>query len=280
MASGIGDFVSGIFGTVNAARAREGIENGSDNPWATSDDYLKQLLAQYSAIGVPDLQNATAEQTGANAFDSVQMDPQTRAYQMQALSRLGDEVNTKGLTAEDQAAQQQALQQAGRFEAGQRGAAEQRAASRGMGGAMSSQLAALQGQQSAINQANTNAVDLAGQNRQRYMQALSQLGNQAGNVRGQDWQQASARAQAQNQINQFNTGMRWQAQQHNLNVPQQAWEDKMKQTGAIGGVTGQISKNALDEWKAKYGLANDLGNSAGKAGEGEASFISNMFGGG
>jgi hypothetical protein len=261
MSEGIGDMAAGILEMFNAAKMQEAMNNG-DNPWATYNDYLQKILDQYNAIGTPQLRNANAEQTGPSAYDS--LDPATRNYQMLALDKLGQEASSKGLTAEDIAAQQQALQNAGRMEAGLRGASQQRAAATGMGGSMSAQLAALQGQQAAVNQANSNAVDIAGQNRQRYMQALAQMGAQAGAVRGQD----QAKAAAQNQINQFNTGMRWQAQQYNLNLPQQDWNNKMTLAGKKANAWNDLGQGAIDAWKAKFGLADQLAKGARDYGQG------------
>jgi hypothetical protein len=156
-----------------------------------------------------------------------------------------------------------------------RGANQQRAAARGMGGALSSQMADLQSQQGAINSANSNAVDIAGQNRQRYMQALAQMGSQAGAVRGQD----QAKASAQNQINQFNTGMRWQAQQYNLNVPQRNWENQMTLEGKRANAMSGLGQNEIDKWKAKYNINKDTGAAVKDYAGGMWDFASSMMGG-
>jgi hypothetical protein len=267
--SDIAQIVQGLINSGNTDLAYEALRHELERN--------KKLV---SGLELPELQNAFAEQMGGNAFDSVQADPATRAYQMQALERLGQEVQTKGLTAEDLAAQNQALMASGRFEAGQRGAAEQRAASRGMGGAMSSQLSALQGQQSAVNQANSNAIDVAGQNRQRYMAALGQLGNQAGNVRGQDWAQASARANAQNQINQFNTGMRWQAQQHNLGIPQQNFQNQAAKIGLQTRANSAMGQSWVDWARAQQGPTDQIGQGFGKFGDDAMATLATSYGGG
>lgn len=270
----------GIFGDI--AQIWSGISNlgQTDMSYDMLFDLLEKNRDLVNGLETPELLKAIAEQTRGNAFDNAQVDPATRAYQMQALERLGQEVQTKGLTAEDIAAQNQALSTAGRFESGQRGATEQRAASRGMGGAMSSQLSALQGQQAAVNQANANAIDVAGQNRQRYMAALGQLGNQAGNVRGQDWAQAAARAAAQNQINQFNTGMRWAAQQHNLAVPQQNFQNQVAKLG-LQTHANTAAGNARVDWaRAMAGPTNQTLEGFGRFGDDTMAAAANYYGGG
>jgi hypothetical protein len=272
--------VSGLFSDI--AQIVQGLINSgnTDLAYQIMRDELERNKKLVNGLELPELQNAYAEQMGGNAFDSAQTDPATRAYQMQALERLGQEVQTKGLTAEDLASQNQALTAAGRFESGQRGAAEQRAASRGMGGAMSSQLSALQGQQSAVNQANSNAIDVAGQNRQRYMAALGQMGNQAGNVRGQDWAQAAARASAQNQINQFNTGMRWQAQQHNLNLPQQNFQNQVAKIGLQTHANTAVGNSWVDWARAQQGPTNQIGQGFGQFGDDGMAAMASYYGGG
>lgn len=264
------------------AQIVQGLINSGNTDLAYS--FMRDELARNKQLAneldLPELQRAIAEQTSSNAFDTAQTDPATRAYQMQALDRLGQEVQTKGLTEEDLAAQNQALMSAGRFEAGQRGAAEQRAASRGMGGAMSSQMSALQGQQAAVNQANSNAIDTAGQNRQRYMAALGQLGNQAGAVRGQDWAQAAARAQAQNQINQFNTGMRWSAQQHNLGIPQQNFQNEVAKIGMQTRANTANGQAWVDWARAQQGPTDQIGQGFGKFGDDAMAAAASYYGGG
>lgn len=272
--------MAGLFGDI--AQIVQGLINSgnTDLAYQIMRDELERNKKLANDLQLPELQRAIAEQTGGNAFDSAQIDPATRAYQMQALDRLGQEVRTKGLTEEDLAAQNQALMAAGRFESGQRGAAEQRAASRGMGGAMSAQLAALQGQQSAVNQANANAIDVAGQNRQRYMAALGQLGNQAGSVRGQDWAQAAARAQAQNQINQFNTGMRWSAQQHNLGLPQQNFQNQVAKIGLQSRANTATGQSWVDWARAQQGPTNQIGQGFGQFGDDALAAAGSYYGGG
>lgn len=272
--------MSGLFSDI--AQIVQGLINSgnTDLAYQIMRDELERNKKLANGLELPELKDAIAEQMGGNAFDGLQVDPATRAYQMQALERLGKEVETKGLTDEDLAAQNQALMQAGRFESGQRGAAEQRAASRGMGGAMSSQLSALQGQQSAVNQANANAIDVAGQNRARYMAALGQLGNQAGAVRGQDWTQAAARASAQNQINQFNTGMRWAAQQHNLNIPQQNFQNQAAKIGLQTHANTAMGNSWVDWAKAQQGPTNQIGQGFGQFGDDAMASAATYYGGG
>jgi hypothetical protein len=271
------DLFGSLFGGIS------GLIYNSDEyaPWGVYEKYADQLsgLANtYNQMGSHAQTRAyIPEQQGATGLASV--DPTTRAAQMKALSALGNEVDKKGLTAEDLAAQNQALEAAGRQNAGLRGAAQQNAAARGMGGAMSSYLGDLNSAQSSTNQANSNALNIAAQNRQRYMGALGQLGQQAGAVRGQDYQAASA----QDSINQFNTQMRWNAQQGNNQLAQQQWKDQMSWQDAKNRYGQQAAQQGIDAWKANIARLKGLQQGFTQVGTG-LSDVANMamsaYGGG
>lgn len=193
---------------------------------AKAQELANDAITKYKDIIPPQLQKAVAEQQQGTEFDNIASDPRLRQLQMQALDSLGSEVNAKGMTAEDRAAYQQAEAKAGSQEAGFRGALEQQMAQRGLGG-VGAYASALANQQGTVNRSAMQGVQIASDSRDRYLNAINQLGGMAGSVRGQDWSQAAQRATAQDAINKGNTALRWDAQQYNLGLPQQNFENQM-----------------------------------------------------
>lgn len=193
---------------------------------AKAQQLADDAMTKYKNILPPQLQQAKADQQQGTEFDNIAQDPRLRQLQMQALDSLGAEVSNQGMTAEDRAAYQQAEAKAGSQEAGFRGALEQQMAQRGLGG-VGAYASALANQQGTVNRSAMQGVQIASDSRDRYLNAINQLGGMAGNVRGQDWSQAAQRATAQDAINKGNTALRWDAQQYNLGLPQQNFENQM-----------------------------------------------------
>ena len=282
----IGDIFGGGLGLIGDANAMN--EAGLGSPFSGTSTYgvdpnnifwqyaesLQGLSDKYGGLaGGPATNQYTAEQQGQSALASV--DPSTRSAQMKALAGLGNEVDAKGLTADDQLALNQSIEAAGRNEAGTRGAAQQRQAARGMGGSMSSYLADLQGGQATSNQVSNNALQTAADNRDRYLKALGQLGSQAGAVRGQDYTAASA----QDSINAFNANMRWRAQQGNNQLAQQQWKDQYDVTNSQTQLEKEAAQQKIDAWKAKTGLVSKAASDTGQYGNGWGSIMQSALGG-
>jgi hypothetical protein len=253
----LGDIGSFIASLVNI--------DATNRAYDTQDRELNRILDQYSGLSLPQLREAVAEQAGPNAFGSIQEDPKLRALQMRALEGFGREADQRGLTEMDRAALAESLSASGRHEAGLRGAIANRAAATGMGGANTALVQALSGGQAAANQAHAQALGVAGQSRERAMNALGQLGTMSTAVRGQDYGVARDRAAAQNQLNQFNAGMNWQAQQHNLGLDQQSWENMLQKMGLVAGAQTARGRSATDRARAQSGLIDRAGTSGGNA---------------
>lgn len=226
----------------------------------------------WTNIDTPELQTAQLYEQGDAGLGGFDEDANLRRYQMQALEGLGAEVDAKGMTPEDAAAVNRARQQAGTMDAGFRGAAEQQAAQRGMGGSMASYATALQSGQAATNRGADMGMQAGADARQRYMQALGQLGGQAGDVRGQEFGQAAQRAAAQDAINRFNVGQRDRTQAYNLGIPQQDFENQM---GLAGG-RGKAAQGVSDMLMNRSGRAE---KNAAKWGASSRQFLGGLGGG-
>lgn len=222
-------------------------------------------------IDTPELQQADLYLQDPAELSKYTEDARTRGAQMRALEGLGREVDYAGMTPEDAAAYNRSRQQAGMMDAGFRGAAQQQAAARGMGGSVADYAAALSSGQAATNRASQEGTQAAADARQRYLQALEGLGSMGGNVRGQDFSVANARAQAQDAINRFNVGQKGATQAYNLGIPQQNFANQMglaqQRLGAANQMAGEYNQrgDTAEKTAAKWGAAskNFLGGLGG-----------------
>lgn len=144
------------------------------------------------------------EQLGPSEMQNIQTDPRLMQAQYDALREL-ETRGRDGFTARDELDRLKTKQQVGKENAGRLGAIQQNMAARGMGGSGLDLVAQL-----AASQAATEREALAGLERNAAQEAnransSAQAGSLAGNIRGQGFQENSAKAQAQDLINRFNT---------------------------------------------------------------------------
>jgi hypothetical protein len=144
------------------------------------------------------------EQLGPSEMQNIQTDPRLIQAQYDALREL-ETRGRDGFTARDELDRLKTKQDVAKENAGRLGAIQQNMAARGMGGSGMDLVAQLQASQAA-----TEREALAGLERNAAQEAnransSAQAGGLAGNIRGQGFQENSAKAQAQDAINRFNT---------------------------------------------------------------------------
>lgn len=159
------------------------------------------------------------QEVGPTAFGGIKEDPSLKGYQQKALEQLMA-ASTGAPTAEDDLAFDEARSAAGQVDTGLRGAAASRAASRGMGGSLQGYVGDLQGAQAGANQAGGMAMQGAADMRRRQQAALAALMRGSTDVRGQEYGMASNKAGAEDALNRFNSGMRF-------NAAQQSFDNRM-----------------------------------------------------
>lgn len=166
---------------------------------------------QYSFAGDYDPTMAEAQ--------TVEEDPQLRADQMEALSRLSEGLDASSQTKADSA--RWAAMNAGNEMANAReGAIRQQAERSGQGSNGMNALMQAQSAQLGANRAQTGTMDAV------HQQALERLANQqaminsAGQVRGQDFGIKQANADTLNKFNLFNTQAGNEAKLRNINAHQ------------------------------------------------------------
>jgi hypothetical protein len=162
-----------------------------------------------------------------------------------------------------------------RIEAG-RGAIMQGMAQRGQGGSGMELLELLDSAQDATDRQSQASLDIAGQNEDRALAAIMNRGNMAGSIRGQEFGEDAARAEAQDAINRFNAGNRNQNSQFNtgqwnqgaqFNAGNQLKTNMYNRDTKIGVDTTNAGFLA-DANRFNAGAANDAGLQSWKARQG------------
>ena len=222
----------------------------------------QQMLDQYGPELLPHLERAEAQQINGTAFGQLQEDDSLRSRQLETLAGLENVVDSEGTTEADRAANQLAFDDASaRTESATRGVANSMA-QRGQSGGPADYALQLQAAQGSTNQAANMARQNAGAARMRALQALEAGGNLAGDVRSQDYRRLSDVASAQDEMNQFNAGQRSAAQAHNLDLPQQEFDNEMllnnAQANAANGVAAGYERGGQAARETAGGVSQGM----------------------
>ena len=197
-----------------AAEAYEGIEVPEATPYTPEyyqylGDYDPELMQGDYSVD-PRLQ-ADTEMRG------IQVDPRLKEAQMAALSSLQNIHEGGGMTATERANLARTQNQVATADRGRRDAILQNMQARGMGGSGMELMSQLQSNQAATNRASQQAMDINALAQQRALQAIMDQGTLSGNIRGQDFNEQARKAQAQDEINRFNTNMAARTDEGNVN---------------------------------------------------------------
>lgn len=214
-----------------------GITNSTKKRDEEADRLRREAGDMFKDVKAPDLQNITPEQykwlqdyqpellgelqqseySDINSeFDNVSSDPRLKDAQMSALRSMQDVANNGGMNAEDKANLARIQSEASQADRGRRDAIMQNMQARGMGGAGTELLAQLQSSQAATDRQAQQGLDVAGMAQRRALEAMMNQGNMAGNIRGQDFGEASQKASAADAIAKFNASNSLANQQFNI----------------------------------------------------------------
>jgi len=155
-----------------------------------------------------------AETMGPSAMEGISTDPRLREAQLNALSSM-EGIAEDGMNAQDKANMSRMISQVNQQDRGRREAIDQQMARRGMGGSGMDLLSKLQSSQSATDRSAQQGLDIQGMAQARALEAMMQSGQLGGAIRGQDFGEQSSIAQAQDNVDRFNTGQRQSANQTN-----------------------------------------------------------------
>ena len=247
--------------------------------------YLQRLVSQ----GQLDPEMESYINASPSKMEGVSTDPRLKEAQMRALSQMQSLGNT-GFNAQDKMVLNQAAADTARQAQGRDQSILQSMAQRGMGGA-GSELAArmMSAQQATQNQAE-QGDRVAAMAQQRALESIAQAGGMAGSLRSQDFDQQSAIARAQDQINQFNTQNRIAAQQRNVSASNQAQQYNLAERQRIADTNaglanqqeihnkGLSQQNFDNQYRRAAGVGGAYNTAAGNYNN-NAQAISNMWAG-
>ena len=263
-----GDLLGGLGGALGGAL---GDLFGGGNR-EEQERLLREITQGYANID-PRLKASLEEvvSQGGTEFDKVSLDPATRDAQMRALSSLMETGLSGGMDATSRARVAGFQNANAAAESASRAALMQQAQSRGVAGSGLEYAAQLQNQQGAAQRNSQAGMDAAADAQQRALQALAQGGVLAGNVRGQDYQQQSDRARAQDIINAHNAANRQGVYSRNADRTQSAAGQTIqnqfaRQDGIAQGKRGEAGFQMNEEERKRrlgYGLGSAVGRGAG-----------------
>jgi hypothetical protein len=235
---------------------------------ASGDRFRAQEAMQRAAdaynIPLPVLQQMVAEQLGPSAMESVYADPNLQAAQSDALGGLQRISDSGGMTTEDRVNDEMLQRDAAQRAMAQRKAIVNTLSRSGVnpGGVSAAlQLGAARDQQESGALAGAQTAADA---RRRAMQAVLQRGQMAGQERTQGFQEASARAQSRDLINQYNAKARERAQTYNLGLPQQQYQNQMNRAAGISGQQRAYADSLTGRANQTASMWSDLGAGVGK----------------
>jgi hypothetical protein len=186
------------------------------------------------------------EQLGPSEMQNVQTDPRLMQAQYDALREL-ETRGREGFTARDELDRLKTKQDVSKENAGRLGAIQQNMAARGMGGSGMDLVAQLQASQAATDREALAGLERNAAQEQNRANSSAQAGGLAGNIRGQAFGENSAKAQAQDAINRFNTANSVQRQQYN--------NQGMNRTNAEN--VGRYNQTADNNTQGQYGFRKD-----------------------
>jgi len=192
-----------------------------------------------------------AQTLGPSAMEQVQVSPELKQAQMNALLKLQG-IGETGMSATDQARLAQIESDVARNLKGQTGAIQQNLAARGLSGGMTELVARQLAAQEGANRQAQLGLDVKAQAEQRALDAIMQSGQLGGQMGQQQFQNAAQIAQAKDIINKFNTQNLQNIQQSNIEARNQAQAANAQAKQNIAGQNVGISNEAQ---KYNLGLA-------------------------
>lgn len=249
MIGGGANLLGGFMGSKDAKKAAK-----------AQADASARIQAMYDAISIPtiadqSLQMEEGQVLGnynpmleqllnqqASAMEGVNPSPEYKEMQLNALRKMSG-IGQDGLDEGDEAAFREAQRAVSNDAQAQQASILNNMAQRGtLGGGM--ELAArLQGAQDSANRLSSAGDKLTQDARARALQALTQTGSMAGDLRGQDFNEQEKVARARDAINQFNVQNQQQLQSRNVNEQNRAQLANMQARQAMADSNLQMRNN-------------------------------------
>lgn len=257
---------SKLFGSSGSDKADRMRQKAIDAFNAIQTPALKDLqiqLDKYVSAGQLSPEEAEAELLKSNAFNDIVTDPALVGAQKQALQALQDVGTQGGLTAIDKARMQDITNEQNQVAKGRNESIMSQARERGMGGSDISTVNQLLSEQGAADRASQRGTDVAAEAQARALQALMAAGDTAGKIRGQDYGEQAAKAEAENAIDLFNKQTLNQTNLYNVDAHNKAQAANLANEQTIMNANTSTG-NANKQYNAQQ-VQQDFNNKMGKA---------------
>lgn len=209
-------------------------------------DLSKEIVREkLKAAGVYTPQLESAIEQDSTQFSKIQEDPKLRDAQMKSLQML-QQRGEGGLTAADRAAFNETRRNVARESEGKRQQILQNMAARGMGGSGAELAAQLSSAQAGDERLSSEGDRLAAIASQNALQSTAQAGSLGGQIRGQDFDVSSKKAQAADELNRFNTQNQIARQQRNVASQNQGQLTNLAEQQRIADYNTQMANAELD----------------------------------
>jgi hypothetical protein len=203
------------------------------------------------------------EQTHSEQANLQEADPSLRKAQTQALRSL-QQAGQTGMTSATQAALNKASRDSARDVQAKQQQIQQQLQAQGIANSGQAMLQQQLGAQQAANQMAEEQDRVAAMASQQALQSMQQAGQLGGNIRGQDYDIASSRAKAADELNRFNVSSRRDVQARNVgqrNLAQQAnLQNKQNIMDKNISMANQEKQRQVDEqgkfWDRKFSQAS------------------------
>ncbi|GAC1590932.1 MAG: hypothetical protein NVS3B25_09870 [Hymenobacter sp.] len=253
--SGVGDLIGYFLSQGDRDKARQLIDQ--------STGMYQHLDPRIQA------QQAQTMLAGPSAYNKLQMDPADRGNQLQALGALKNIYSQGGMDAQARADIAQATAGADQNAQALNNNIQNQMAQRGLDSSGASFAMQRANAQNAANQASQNSLQAQAAGEMRAQNALAAYGQQANQLRGADYQQASDQAGANDAINRFNSAMGTQNNQYNAtnrqNAQQNTFDNGYQQARGVGGNAGAYQGFADNTMRTSEGAGKAVGGAVGMA---------------
>lgn len=213
-----------------------------------AEDLLYRAAKDNVPLDPPSLNEYAMQVLGDSEFKKIMGDPSLREAQMHALDKMREIEDAGGLTLEDKAVLNKQLNETARRESGQRQLITEQMNARGTGGSGAELAMQLANAQGAADRNNQAGLDVAGMAQKRYFDAIRARGQMAGDLRGQDFNEASSVAHAQDMRDQFNNSERYRRSMANWEGRNEAGQARyLRAQDRANILTGQAAQ-AQQQW--------------------------------
>lgn len=231
--------------------------NASQTAYQNAINALNQSVPSQLSNMIPTLalQMVQGQMTPAQAQAAIQqqsamagvtVDPSLMNAQTGALSQLQQIASSGGMTPTDLAQVQQINDQVNAQNQGRQLAVQDQMQQQGIGGSGADIAARLSSAQAANTAASEAGTQVAANAQQRALQAIQQSGQLGGQIQQEQFGEAAQKAQAQDAINQFNTGLQQNTNLANQQAQQQANLTNFNMANQVAGTnTGIANTQAM-----------------------------------